>query len=287
MLNERFLIKPSCCTKSNALQKSNHPISTQVPSAARPTGHLNKELRTRTDPSCTNSTPLLSGSQKAPQLLPWALPSPWDFYTNIHSPPAPWKSPFGARGGGGHLAAGGCPRGVAEPGTDLLQSWAAEAGNQTSPQLPGLLEVHGCEEAEITPPPLPPPDILAGAAPGGIRARAVWAPCPPVPARGREKGADPESPMGWGDAPGPPAPRDGHCPSGRRLTSTFSSVPGDRMSPKRDKGMGAPSSTCPAGSPVPNLCSGTSKPQKLQLELASYQEGISPWQSGVFLGSGT
>lgn len=56
-------------------------------------------------------------------------------------PPAPWKSPFGARGGGGHLGAGGCPRGAAEPGTDLLQSWAAEAGNQTSPQLPGLLEV--------------------------------------------------------------------------------------------------------------------------------------------------
>lgn len=168
LLNERFLIKLSCHTESNALQKSNHPISTQV-SLAPKQGAEDKDGSLVQTRGCTNSTPLLSGSQKASRLLAWALPPPWDFLHQHPQPPAPWKPPVGARGNGGHLAAGGRYRGVAEPGTDLLQSWAA------------------------------------GAAPGGIRARAAWAPCPPVPARGREKGADPESPV-WGGCPRAPSP---------------------------------------------------------------------------------
>lgn len=306
LLNEWFLIKLSCHTESNALQKSNHPISTQV-SLAPKQGAEDKDRSLVQTRGCTNSTPLLSGSQKASRLLTWALPPPWDFLHQHPQPPAPWKPPVGARGNGGHLAAGGRYRGIAEPGTDLLQSWAAEAGNQTSPQLPALPEVQQGRGMAVRKlrlrlllflPLISLLELPPVASEPGLRGLPALR---SLPGGGRREQIR-RAPCG-GDAPGPPAPSCGHCPSGRRLTSTFSSVPGVRMSQKGQRDgcaqlcppcsqPRAPSSpghhhepTAMLHNPTPKLHSGTSKPQKLQLELASYhQESISPWQSEAFLG---
>lgn len=70
LLNERFLIKPSCCTKSNALQKSNHPISTQVPSAARQTHGAPKQGAEDKDGS------LVHQQHPAAERLPKSTPAP-------------------------------------------------------------------------------------------------------------------------------------------------------------------------------------------------------------------